>query len=307
MNFGTHESSVGNREVDAPSFEMDHALPEIALCICTRNRAASLTRCLEHVASLETDRPWELVVVDNGSTDDTPAVLEAFGARLPQLRVVHEPTPGLGRARNSGWRASSAPIVAFTDDDCYVEPDYLDRTLAVFSEDSGLGFVGGRIELWDPSDAKVTIAPWTSPKAFPARSFIAAGSFHGANMAFRRTALEATGGFDPRFGSGTPFACEDIDAAAGVLWADYRGAYDPRPVVHHHHGRKHDEVRKLGADYDRGRGAYYMKQLLSRGRRWAYGKAWARSVAGSVIRRRPGKSIREFSSGMRFLVDHLRR
>ncbi len=280
--------------------------PEIALCICTRNRAAALERCLEHVASLQTDRRWELVVVDNGSSDDTPAVLEAFCARLPQMRVVREPAPGLGRARNTGWRATSAPIIAFTDDDCYVAPDYLDAMLAVFSEDPELGFAGGRIELWDPADAPVTIDLRTAPKPFPPHSFVAAGGIQGANMAFRRKALEAIGGFDPRLGSGTPFPCEDIDAAAAALWAGYRGTFDPRPVVHHHHGRKPSDVGSLMAGYDRGRGAYYMKQILSRGRRWVYGKAWARSMMVTVRRRTPGKSIREVSSGVRFLMHHLR-
>ena len=131
--------------------------PEIALVICTRNRAERLACCLEAVKGMVYDGPWQLVVVNNGSYDNTLEVLEKYAEFFHgNITVVNEPSPGLGLARNRGWAATVAPIVAYTDDDCYPDSDFLGKIKAAFADD-GLGFVGGRILLYDPTDARVTI------------------------------------------------------------------------------------------------------------------------------------------------------
>ncbi|MEO8946678.1 MAG: glycosyltransferase family A protein, partial [Gemmatimonadaceae bacterium] len=91
----------------------------------TRNRAGHLAETLSHWARLESpEGGWQLVVVDNGSTDDTRSVLEAHRNYLP-LEILYEPKPGSGRGHNTGWRAASGEIIAFIDDDCYPAPDFL--------------------------------------------------------------------------------------------------------------------------------------------------------------------------------------
>src|SRR4051794_36185516 len=107
---------------------MDEISSMISLIISTRDRRSSLTGCLDRVSQL--DRPpdgWELVVVDNGSVDGTARWLESLRNARKGLIVVEEPEPGLARARNAGIAASSGEILAFTDDDCYVSPDFLVR------------------------------------------------------------------------------------------------------------------------------------------------------------------------------------
>jgi glycosyltransferase involved in cell wall biosynthesis len=190
---------------------------DLSLVISTRNRAAQLEQALESYARLQYQGAWELVIVDNGSSDATPQLLEAFGRRFSgNVRVLQHARPGLGAARNVGWRAAGADIVAFTDDDCYPQQDYLARIDGCFS-DPRYGFVGGRVLLHDPSDYPITIQLSDQLVEFPPKSYIAPGEVHGANFAFRRQALEAIGGFDERLGAGTKYySAEDTDAMARV-------------------------------------------------------------------------------------------
>ncbi|GBH32186.1 glycosyltransferase [Sphingobium xenophagum] len=236
---------------------------DLSLIICTRNRAGSLGRCLDSVAQLQFDKSWEFVLVDNGSTDETRTVVEAWAAAAPMpLRYVHEAVPGLSKARNAGLRAARGEIIAFTDDDCYPAPDFLLRTMAAF-EDTRLGFVSGRIMLHDPTDYPATINESTVPLRFPAGRYLAPGAIKGANLSFRRAALDQAKWFDPQFGSGALFPSEDIDTAARVARYGWDGAYDPSIVVSHHHGRKAADIGSLHKAYAIGRGAYHMKLLVA--------------------------------------------
>jgi glycosyltransferase involved in cell wall biosynthesis len=235
---------------------------DISLIICTRNRAAQLGPCLKAVAGLCFAGSWELVMVDNGSTDATRATIDAFRDRVRfPVRIVHQPVPGLSNARNAGVAAAKSALIAFTDDDCYVAPDLLIRVAAAF-EQPDLGYVSGRILLHDPSDYPATINESTEPRRFPPGRYLAPGAIRGANLAFRRAALDAIGWFDPLFGSGALFPAEDVDAACRCSLHGWAGAYDPSITVSHHHGRKAEDVRGLFRAYDYGRGAYHAKLLL---------------------------------------------
>jgi glycosyltransferase involved in cell wall biosynthesis len=99
---------------------------DVSIIICTWNRAALLRRALDSMRSL-TIPPgvtWQVVVVNNNSTDETAAVLASFAERLP-LTCVVEPVPGLSRSRNRGVAASSGDLLLFTDDDVVVEPEWM--------------------------------------------------------------------------------------------------------------------------------------------------------------------------------------
>ena len=250
---------------------------DLAIAICTRNRADRLRQALCAIGCIDTPRPWELIVVDNGSSDDTQAVLARFAHDFPRpLKVVYEREPGLGRARNRAWQTSSSDVIAFTDDDCYPSPDFAQKVLECF-EDSRLHFLGGRILLFDPTDFPITVQLKEERLEIPPRSFIPAGLIQGANFAVRRDVLEAVGGFDPHLGAGTPFPFEDVDVLSRASAAGYVGAYDPRPVVFHHHRRKRGrEVDKLIESYDIGRGAYYFSAILDARRRYTYARRWIR-------------------------------
>src|SRR5262245_29963273 len=137
----------------------------------------------------------------------------------------------------------------------------------------------------------------------PPRSFVLAGALKGANLSFRREALQAIGGFDPALGAGTPFPCEDVDAVAGVLWAGFSGRFDPRPTVQHHHRRRLPGVSRLPAGYARGRGAYYAKFLLRPECRSIYMIGWLNEVRGNLDGASPGRLFRELRAGAAYLLS----
>lgn len=259
--------------------------PALTLIVCTRDRAQRLAPTLAALGAVRAACAWELVLVDNGSRDDTPAVLERFAAeaaRAPGVPgapaavvVVREDAPGLARARNAGVRAARAALLCFTDDDCYPAPDFVDRWAAVF-EDPAVGYGGGRILLHDSADHPITTRPELELIPRAPRAYVWPGLVQGANMAFRRAVLEAAGGFDPAMGPGAPFNCEDVDAAARASALGAAGGYFPGPVVRHHHGRRAGPaVAALERSYAHGRGAYHLALLLRRGARRHAARAWA--------------------------------
>jgi glycosyltransferase involved in cell wall biosynthesis len=300
--------------------------PILSVVVCTRDRGSKLKRCVDALLSVNTARDWELVIVDNASTDGTGEYLASIDQKhFNRVKVItaFEPKRGLAAARNTGWRTANGEIIAFTDDDCYVSTDYVDSVIRVFEDDLNIGFLSGRILLFDALDYRITIQESQQRRDFRPWTFIAAGDVQGANMAFKKTALERIGGFNERLGAGTPFPCEDIDAAAAALWVGIPGVYDPRPVVYHHHGRRTErEAQQLMRSYDVGRGAYYAKYILRKDSRSEYAKVWIRSIKndwvgslrtyvgalrrGRLPRRGPfhWQSLRELSSGLRFALQN---
>lgn len=115
----------------------------VGVIIPTRNRADLLHHALEAL-SRQTRAPDEVIVVDNGSTDHTRQVAEQFSGRLP-IRYLFEPTPGAGQARNAGIRQSTSDILAFTDDDCIPDENWLHFIELDFLRDPHIGMVAGRV------------------------------------------------------------------------------------------------------------------------------------------------------------------
>lgn len=246
--------------------------PKVSIIICTRNRAGRLPQTLDALAHIRTRHPWELILVDNASTDATADVIRT--APIPVRHLLCERI-GLGAARDLGWRHAEGGIVSFTDDDCYLQPDFVDMIVTVFEERPDLGCVGGRVLQHNPAHARCTIKESDVPEEFPAYRFLRAGAIHGANVSFRRRVLEVIDGFDSELGTGTVFKSgEDTDVVAASIWAGFPARYDPRPTVRHDHGRLAHEVPKLRAGYDTGRGAYYAKYIARPGSRMCYLKSW---------------------------------
>jgi glycosyltransferase involved in cell wall biosynthesis len=278
--------------------------PLLSLIVCTRDRSGRLDAFFEALGRMRARAAWELVIVDNGSTDDTPVRLEALAGSLEApVTIVREPRPGLGRARNAGVTAARGALLAFTDDDCYPAVGYIDSVADAFA-DRERGFIGGRILLYDAQDHPVTIRVDSTPIPIPPCSVVPTGLVQGANMAFRREVLERIGGFDDALGPGTPFCNDDVDAVARASAAGFAGSFVPEPVVHHHHGRRDPaEISALWRSYDHGRGAYYAKCIFELPIRWRVARHWWQSVGVQKF----GATVRELEGALDYTMRRLTR
>jgi glucosyl-dolichyl phosphate glucuronosyltransferase len=213
--------------------------------IATYNRSEHLADTLLHLASLTTTRPWEVIVVDNNSSDDTPDVLKRLAHAFPvPLRYLHEPVQGKYGALNAGIRASRGRIIAATDDDAHVAPDWLDRAEAGLREHD-CGFVGGPVRpLWDgepptwldpsnPAVQKVIAICDYGPA--PREYGIRMGWPLGVNVAYRRESFERAGLFDPSLGrtAGTLRSQSQREWHLRARAAGIRGFYIPGMLVEH--------------------------------------------------------------------------
>lgn len=298
--------------------EDDRPLPPPAawtVIVCTRDRPDDLARCLEALGSLTIPSgaaAGEILVVDNApSHDGARRVVEARGGAgaagaagvgVP-VRYVREDRPGLNWARARGAREARGELVAYTDDDVVVDPEWLARLLAPFADRR----VGATTGLAMPLELE-TEAQWLferyggfgrgfeprvfEPESHPAAAAGVAGA--GANMAFRRALV--TGGrlFDVELDAGTvTLTGGDTWALSRVLDGGHRIVYAPDALVWHRHRREREPLRRTLYGYSVGGFAFLTRRLVELGDVGALRTAlqWLRSdhvrLAGRVVLRRP--------------------
>ncbi|HET6793771.1 MAG TPA: glycosyltransferase family A protein [Acidimicrobiales bacterium] len=195
----------------------------VSVVMATHNRRRLLRRALDCLAAQRLAEPYEVVVVDDGSTDGTWEDLqEATGRTDLRLRALRQETAtGPAAARNRGWRAATGEVVAFTDDDCYPTPTWLAELVgAVERHDIAQG-------LTEPDPER---APGRGPFARTMWVLEPDGFYATCNIAYRRRVLEEVGGFDEGFHR--PFG-EDTDLAWRALEAGATSVFVAGAVVHH--------------------------------------------------------------------------
>jgi len=220
-------------------------LPFVSVVIATRNRAQLLGRT---IAAIQRQR-WpvdrmEVVLVDNGSTDDTPETIaeaQRIEPKIP-LRFIYLARPGKSRAVNAGLAVVRGQVIALTDDDAQPEPAWIERLVGAMRE-SGVDFVGGRMRpIWEVPPPR-----WMSPALYGALAVPDNGPHRelftrtghvmpiGANMALSRRAFEHVGGLCESLGKldGTLQTGEDHEFFLRLLAAGFRGVYEPTAVVYH--------------------------------------------------------------------------
>lgn len=238
----------------------------ITLIIATKDRVEVIKRCLSSIDPQEMLAVGcEVVVVDNGSADNTLRYLEAFrdSAQFP-VKVVCETQRGLSYARNAGMRVSEGDFIVMTDDDCYPEKGYFVKVFAAFRK-ADFQYGGGRVLLFDAADALRGASHRTEPLCILPRSYVPAGTLTGCNMVFHRRVLDVVGFFDTLLGAGSPLSSgEDSDYVARASLAGFTGAFLPELVIYHHHGRKKGsrQEREIIEKYALGRGAFEIKAVI---------------------------------------------
>jgi glycosyltransferase involved in cell wall biosynthesis len=243
---------------------------DISVIIATRNRCDKLPATLGRLMSsiVRDGLQWEVVVVDNGSNDDTAKVCRDFVVRgAGRLLYLYEGKKGKSVALNTGLAAARGRILAFTDDDCIVHPRWLQSIVEAYEADQDLAVLGGNVKLHDNRDASLSLVqvgkatPLTSPRMlYPDPPII------GANMAFKKNVFSTVGTFDVRLGPGTDAISEDIDMVYRAFKGGFKVVTLPTVIVYHDHGRRTDmtrkEIKNLLHRYLVGRGAFYFKHVL---------------------------------------------
>jgi glycosyltransferase involved in cell wall biosynthesis len=214
-------------------------MPLISVVVCTLNRAERLRKALESVASQEGD--FEIVVVDNGSTDQTADVVHEVSS--PGVRYLVEPVLGLCHARNRGWRAARGRYVAYLDDDAVALPGWIRAIEEAFVAHPNAGVTGGRVEpLWEGARPQwlsdgialgLSLVDWSErPKIL---RDLRAEWLVGTNMVIPLRILEETGGFHPALDrrGRRLLASGDVFLQKQIMHRGYDCLYYPAIAVQH--------------------------------------------------------------------------
>ena len=218
----------------------------ITVILCTLNSCQSLGNTLNSLAAstLPKGVEWEVLVVDNNSTDQTRDIVEEFCRRFPgRFRYLFEPQPGKSFALNSGCREARGDVLAFVDDDSTVEPTWLQNLTHALGGDEWAGAGGRTVLRWPPS-----LPTWLSIEGPYARHYLPGFDKgegarelteppYGTNMAFQKKMFEKYGNFRTDLGPSpnreVPHFFEDVEFGSRLLAAGEKLRYEPCAIVYH--------------------------------------------------------------------------
>jgi glycosyltransferase involved in cell wall biosynthesis len=238
---------------DAPAIRLSVVVP-------TRNRPAHAAACAASI--LATDGFVDLIVVDQSDDRVTEEALSKIDDR--RLRYVRMETRGVTRGRNLGMELSDSEIIAFTDDDCRVKPDWVRRIIDVFVADPNTAVVCGRVSVPE----EILSEGWAEGFQPHVREWQGHYPPLGdwgitANLSLRRSVLERVGPFDPMLGAGAPLRSGgEPDFLFRVLRAGFK-VVNAHEVIVDHFGirRRGDEARNLIIGYGSGTAAALFKHV----------------------------------------------
>jgi glycosyltransferase involved in cell wall biosynthesis len=224
--------------------------PSISVIVPVKNTAKTITDLLDSLMSLDYDsQKLEVVVVDGNSTDGTRKIVDEYPVKL-----VDEEGRGLNAARNTGLKWSNGEIIAYTDGDCIVPPNWA-KSIAKNFKSPTVGFVGGNVEGYDKQDFLSVYIDETFFSVKPSFKWRKVASNlnlrqfpAGCNMAFRRSALAKIDYFDERI----EYGFDDLIPVEEVGDSGFRIVLDPEVYVYHQHRRSLEDMLYQHFNYGRG-------------------------------------------------------
>jgi GT2 family glycosyltransferase len=226
---------------------------KIALAVATRDRPELLARFLLPGLKEAARAGYEVVVVDQSVGDRTSELVEGIEGVLYRRSEA-----GLSRGRNAAVAATTASLIAFTDDDVSIPPGWLETIVRLFGRSPDIGAVCGRA---NSTDGKLQPGSRSGVYRWPSHPFRLGSGF---NLALRRESLEDVGLFDESLGAGAPYAsAEDTDMLYRLLGAGWAVVCSDEITVVHHDWRSQREQRRLHYGYGRGAGAQTAKHLAA--------------------------------------------
>ncbi len=205
------------------AFSKETAWPRISVVVCSHNGARTIHETLEGLRRLDYPK-YEIIVVNDGSTDTTASIAREYGFRL--VSTEHR---GLSHARNTGMDVAHGEIVAYISDDAYPDAHWLTYLAATFLGTNHAG-VGGP-NLTSADDGWLTDSP-ANPSNGPTPVFFSdykTDHLPGCNMAFRKSTLQSIGGFDPRY----RVAGDNVDVCWRLQQRGWTLGFHPAAVVRH--------------------------------------------------------------------------
>ena len=238
----------------------------LSVVICTRNRIGALKQCLLFMieSARHFSRDWELIIVDNGSSSEISQEISTIAeVQLLPLVIIIEPLAGLSNARNRGLKYAKGEIIAFTDDDCWVDKNWLDNIHDAFQQNKDVALVGGRVDLANFRDANISVRSFDQDQSVVSLADIQKYMI-GCNFAVRKSAFDAVGGFDPYLGAGAVAkSAEDLDFFYRILTWGGVIHYSAACQIAHAHGRfDRAAIQRQSANYIFGRGFWMAKRIL---------------------------------------------
>jgi GT2 family glycosyltransferase len=245
---------------------------KLSFVIPTRNSGPAIGNCIGSiVAALAVAglSDAEIIIIDNGSSDDTVAVVRGRALASPvKVTLLSEPQPGRARAFNRGAAASAGTLIASIDDDCTLHRDHVRDMLRHDAVDTRPVLRGGRVELGDPTDLPYTITKRTAPIRMnramrSTRHGNIMGTIAGCNMVMQRALYERLGPFDENFGPGSRIGSgDDGDYVIRAYLHGFDIEYVPDMRVKHFHGRKTEAaIQALFRRYAIGTGGLIAKHM----------------------------------------------
>lgn len=198
--------------------------PRVSVVVCSFNGGHTLKQCLKSLEQL--DYPdYEVILVDDGSTDDTPAI----AAQFPNVKTIHQKNMGLSAARNVGLAAATGDVIAYTDSDCFADRDWLGLLVRQLIKTNAAAVGGPNLT---PDDGWLAGCVAAAPGQ-PTHVLISddeAEHIPGCNMAFRTDVLKEIGGFDPIYRK----AGDDVDLCWRLIDHKHLISFAPGAFVWHH-------------------------------------------------------------------------
>lgn len=239
-------------------------LPPVTVIVATRNRGDSVVMAIKSILG-NTYPSFELLVVDQSENDLTEKAVRPY-LDDPRFCYLRTATRGLGVSHNLAISRVSTELIAITDDDCEVAPDWIGQLVAIFEQNERLGLVFGNVvpsPCYDLTTGYIPYFQRDEPYMLTSlKSDLFRGLGIGACMALRRSAWEAVHGFDQMLGPGAPLgSLEDRDIALRMLVAGYLVSHTPKASVIHYGFRYNRELRKMAFRDWLGFGSSYAKYL----------------------------------------------
>ncbi|PYK06017.1 MAG: glycosyl transferase [Verrucomicrobia bacterium] len=200
-------------------------VPFVSVIVCSYNGGRTLATCLDSLGKLNYS-DYEIILVDDGSTDDTRDIAEQF----PHVRYVYQENHGLSHARNTGAAAAKGEIFAYTDSDCMADVDWLYYLIGTLLSGDYAGVGGPNVTPPAQNWIQACVAAAPGGPSHVLLTDIIAEHIPGCNMAFYRWAFENIGGFDAEYHK----AGDDVDFCWRLQQAGCVIAFSPTAIVWHH-------------------------------------------------------------------------